>query len=127
MSDIENSSALKAIARKYDVAVVAVTSLRKAANFASKPSKNANSTPGLDDMLGAGRLTYDAVNVLYIDSEKETFVRGVERRGKIHITVLKSRYTGASASDGLISLPWYPSTGRISSDITNLNPESDAA
>lgn len=127
VADIENSTALKAIARKYQVAMVVVASLRKAANFKSKSSNGAAGEPSLDDLLGAGRLAYDAVNVLYIDSEKEKFERGVERRGKIHITVLKSRYSGASASDGLISLPWYPSTGRITNDITKWNPESDAA
>lgn len=125
-ADIQNSTALKAIARDASVALVIVTPLRKSANFASKPGKNkGKAKPALDDLLGAGRLGYDAVTALYVECVKHDVEAGRERTGEIHVDIWKARYADTSPNDQSLKLKWHPSCGRIVTNIIGLKPDEE--
>lgn len=59
-TDVMNFTALRKLARKHDIALIVVASARKGATF--KPADKLT----IDDLAGAGRLVYDAQNVLAI-------------------------------------------------------------
>jgi len=100
-TDLQDSTALKRIARRNDVAILAVATLRKATKFA-KPEEVT-----LDDVAGAGRLTYDATNVLFVWK-----VYGDANAGLVNVRVLASRFSGINENDAL-SFRWRPRFGRI--------------
>jgi len=98
--------------------------LRKAATFAKKPSSNDKTPASLDDVLGAGRLVFDAENVFYVDCEQPK--PGIyNSAGKVFIYPLKTRYSAAGSSGQRIELCWYPACGRIE-DFRDIEPQQDA-
>jgi len=106
-SDIENSTAIKEIAQECGVAMLVVSAMRKSATF-SKP--NGGKVPSLDEVTGAGRLTYDCTNCFYICNE----IDGEDpNRGTVYAHCLKSRYSGAGKRDEPFVFDWTPATGRI--------------
>jgi len=106
-ADLENSAALKRLARVQDVALVAVAALRK--------YKRAEAEQGttLDDVLGAGRLAYDAVNVLDVDCEQAECEAGTRPTGLVRLRPLKTRFSGLATPGRELQFRWYPGIGRI--------------
>ena len=101
-SDVLNSAALRKLARKHDAAILAVTALRKtqATNF--KPFEDLT----LDEISGAGRLVYDAQNVLLTRT-----VRGDDDAGLVKVRPMKRRF--AADREEILSMRWRPRTGAI--------------
>lgn len=101
-SDVLNSAALRKLARKHDAAILAVTALRKtqATNF--KPFEGLT----LDEISGAGRLVYDAQNVLLTRT-----VRGDDDAGLVKVRPMKRRF--AADREEILSMRWRPRTGAI--------------
>ncbi len=106
-ADVATSTELKRIARRSDVALIVISSMRKSGNF-----KGAKDTPTLDDILGAGRLGYDAENILAVNCE-QTGDPGVVPSGSVFIHPLKTRFSGAGSSGEILTLSWTPTTGRV--------------
>jgi replicative DNA helicase len=102
-SDLRNSAALKDLARKHGLAVLAVGALRKPAmQRADRPEE-----PGLSEVLGAGRLGYDATSVWRVDA----FQSAAESHLKL--TALKSRFSGAANTGESVRLSWRPECGYV--------------
>lgn len=99
-TDVLNSTALKRIARKNDLALVVIMDLRKGDNF-----KN-DSEIMIEHLRGAARTAYDATNVLYTWCE-----HGDDESGLIHIRPLKLRFS--RRDDRAVQLRWRPPFGRI--------------
>ena len=114
VSDLENSTAIKRIAQKYNVALVVIAALRKAAQFKQTKGKPKEDRPvTLDDVLGAGRLVYDAFNVLYVDGMQADNGAGSQPTGIVKVLPLKTRYSGVASSGADLQFRWHPSTGRV--------------
>lgn len=112
-ADLLNSTAMRRIARKNDVALLAVMAVRKTQATKTKTPKEIT----LDDVAGAGRLVYDATNVLYVWREM-----GDGDAGVVHVRPLKLRYAPLQ-DDTDVSLRWHPKTGLIE----NLDTTREAA
>ena len=106
-ADLENSAALKRLARVQDVALVAVAALRKYGRA------NSDAPASLDDVLGAGRICYDAVNVFDVDCQQDSPRPGERPVGTVRLRVLKTRYAGLGSAGKPLEFRWFPSTGRI--------------
>ena len=111
-ADLENSAALKRLARVQDVALVVVAALRKYGRKDDAPTS-------LDDVLGAGRLCYDAVNVLNVDCEQAPCEAGTRPAGLVRLYPLKTRYAGLASAGRELQFRWFPGIGRV----CNLEPE----
>jgi len=108
-TDLLNSTALRRIARHSNVAMLVVCALRKAATF-----KDSRDRPfSLDDVIGAGRIVYDATTVWGIDAEQGPAVPGRKPTGIIRLIPLKTRFASAAATHDDVVLRWYPGTGAI--------------
>jgi len=105
-ADLENSAALKRLARVQDIALVVVAALRKYGRKDETPT-------GLDDVLGAGRLVYDAYNVFDVNCEQSPCADGMKPSGLVRLRPLKTRYAGLAAAVGELRFRWWPSIGRI--------------
>ncbi|GMU37712.1 MAG: hypothetical protein EDS66_12225 [Planctomycetota bacterium] len=101
-SDVLNSAALRKLARKHDVAMLAVTALRKTPS--AKYEKPEALT--IDEISGAGRLVYDAQNVLLTWTK-----RGDDDAGLVKVRPMKRRF--AADREEILSLRWHPRTGAI--------------
>jgi hypothetical protein len=106
-ADLENSAALKRLARVQDVALVTVAALRKYGRKDDAPTS-------LDDVLGAGRLCYDAVNVFDLDCEQAEAAPGSRPVGLVRLRPLKTRYAALASTGRELQFRWGPSIGRIS-------------
>ena len=100
-SDLRNSTTLRSLARKYDIALLVVVALRKGARL-SKPENIS-----LDDFLGAGRLVYDAQTVFSVWCEI-----GDVDTGLVYARPLKVRFAPCD-EEHPVQLRWHPRTGRI--------------
>ncbi len=110
-ADVLNSTALRAIARENNVALVVVAALRKSqAVRKMKPEELM-----LDDVMGAGRLVYDASSVLHIWRKF-----GDIDTGLIYIKILKVRY--APMPNEPVQLRWRPQSGAIEDLLTETGP-----
>ncbi len=105
-ADVENSAALKRIARQCDVALVVVGALRKYGHGDERPTT-------LDDVTGAGRLVYDALSVLDVDCEQEECEAGTRPTGLVRLRPLKTRFAGLATPGREPQFRWYPGIGRI--------------
>jgi hypothetical protein len=101
-TDIRHSTALKRIARKYDIALLVVAAVRKGAT--SRESGELT----IDDLMGAGRLVYDAQSVLLVSRELEKTNSGI-----VKVRPLKLRFAPCDESSNVVRLRWKPSTGLI--------------
>jgi|GEM_PF-4455706 len=106
-ADLENSAALKRLAWVNDVALVVVAALRKYGR------KETDAPTSLDDVLGAGRIVYDAVNVFNVDCEQADCMTGVKPSGFVRLYPLKTRYSGLGAMKRELQFRWYPGCGRV--------------
>jgi replicative DNA helicase len=109
--DLETSTALKRVAWRNNIVFLVIAALRKAGNFKKVRGKNASDIV-LDDVVGAGRITYDAANVLYVQGERIA-TGSTMPRGFINVHLLKTRYSGGLPKDGIVKLEWFPACGRI--------------
>ncbi len=102
-ADIQNSTALRELARRHEVALVVIAALRKGqgANTA-EPIK-----VSIDDVAGAGRLAYDAQNVLLVWCDHGNGASGI-----VHVRPLKMRYA-PMMDDPNLQFRWQPRTGLI--------------
>lgn len=99
-TEVQTSTLLRHLARKFDVAIVPVCAVRKGAN------KKESDFVSLDDLMGASRLAYDATSVFYV------FRSGGEMdSGFVHVHAFKQRFAPLGGST--IQLRWRPSTGSI--------------
>jgi hypothetical protein len=105
-ADLENSAALKRLARVQDVALVVVAALRKYGRKDDAPTC-------LDDVLGAGRIVYDAYNVFDVDCQQSPCADGTKPSGLVRLRPLKTRYAGLTAAGGELQFRWWPGIGRI--------------
>ncbi len=96
--DMRNSSALKRIARQHDIAILAVSAVRK--------PKHDSDGVELSDVLGAGRLVYDAVSVMHVACSQST-----QEGAQMQVRCLKSRFS--ATSDEAITLAWDPACGSV--------------
>ncbi|MCK4340478.1 MAG: hypothetical protein KAY37_01990, partial [Phycisphaerae bacterium] len=112
-ADLENSAALKRLARINDIALVVVAALRKYGR------KDADAVTSLDDVLGAGRIVYDAVNVVNVDCEQADVTLGVKPTGLVKLLPLKTRYSGLGSTKRELCFRWQPGSGRVA----DLEPE----
>ncbi|HWL92316.1 MAG TPA: DnaB-like helicase C-terminal domain-containing protein [Phycisphaerae bacterium] len=113
-TDVLNSTAIKRVAQANDVAVLCIAALRKSAVMAARDkAKGANNSRPvtLDDVLGAGRLVYDATAVLHVNGISD------ENGNRLEVEILKSRFS--AQQDGPLSLDWHPEHGRIESPVAN--------
>ena len=101
-TELRNSTALKRLARKQDVALLVVAAVRKGTTNRSAE------TITLDDVLGAGRLGYDAQTVLCVSRKY-----GDSDTGLITVRPLKMRFAPCDEKRDGLQLRWYPRTGRI--------------
>lgn len=109
-SDLLNSAALRKLARQHDAAILVVAALRKTQSTRfGKPEELT-----LDEISGAGRLVYDAQNVLLTWT-----VRGDGDAGLVKVRPMKRRF--AANREEVLSLRWYPRTGAI----VDLDPGAD--
>jgi replicative DNA helicase len=106
-ADLENSAALKRLARVQDVALLVVAALRK------YKRADAEQATTLDDVLGAGRLAYDAVNVLDVDCEQAECEAGTRPTGLVRLRPLKTRFSGLATPGRELHFRWFPGIGRI--------------
>ena len=109
-TDLLNSAALRRIARRNDIALLIIAGLRKAGAVKKKEDRPIN----LDDVSGAGRITYDASSVWLVDSTQETTASG-RPAGFVTLTPLKLRFSGHGRDDK-VTLRWEPGYGAISDD-----------
>jgi len=101
-TDIKHSSALVMAARKNDIALVVVVSLRKGTE------KRTIENMSTDDVLGAARLGYDAINILAVGRKF-----GGKDSGLIRVRPLDMRFAPCGENSPTIDLRWKPSTGAI--------------
>ena len=113
--DLSNSAALRRIARKHDIAFVVVASLRKSAGFG-----NGDKPVSLDDVAGAGRITYDATSIWYVDAAQAPPSTGAQPTGIVKLTPLKSRFSGCASDGSEVQLRWEPGFGSMR-DLEGLN------
>ncbi len=107
-TDVANSSAMKRIARKQDVALMVVAALRKGGK------KAADTVPAtLDDVSGAGRICCDATNVMFVDCEQVEEPADPWPIGLVRIHPLKTRYSAAGSRGDVLALRWRPSWGEV--------------
>ena len=107
-SDLLNSAVFRRIARQNDIALVAVSALRK------PTGAQAEKDVALSDVLGAGRLGYDSTTVIAIRAKQEPGTAG-HPRGTVTLHILKSRFSGAMHGEP-VSLTWHPGWGRIENE-----------
>ena len=107
-TELRNSSALKRMASKFDIALLVVAALRK-----FRPSRKAGeaSKVTLDDVSGAGRLTYDCTSCWYVESEQQPTS---PPSGTIWLHALKARFSGVASLGEVLELRWAPHTGQVS-------------
>lgn len=101
-SDLLHSATLRRIARRHDVAMLVVMSLRKTKG--TTPVRPEKCT--IDDVAGAGRLVYDATDCLLVWCEP-----GDDKSALLKIKQLKSRF--ARCCDDPIQLRWRPRCAQI--------------
>jgi len=104
-ADLENSAALKRLARVQDIALVAVAALRKYGRKDDAPTC-------LDDVLGAGRIVYDAYNVFAVDCEQAPSGDGTKPSGLVRLRPLKTRWAGMPPGQEVL-FQWWPGCGRV--------------
>jgi replicative DNA helicase len=102
-ADILISGALRKLARRHDLALVVVAALRKSQAVRHTEPSNLS----IDDVAGAGRLAYDAQNVLLVWRNQ-----GDDDSGIVHVRPLKMRYSPMKDEVNL-QFRWRPSTGLI--------------
>jgi replicative DNA helicase len=100
-TDLLNSTKLKRIAKRFDVALAVIAALRKT----SKTTKPEEIT--LEELSGAGRIAYDAETVCNVWKEYST-----PDNGTVHAKILKSRF-GPPGDNSTVQLRWVPKTGQI--------------
>lgn len=100
--DLLNSTILKKLARKHDLSLLVVSAVRKGT------TKRDAATIALDDLLGAGRLAYDAQTVLLCSREY-----GDSDCGIIRVRPLKMRFASCDEKAEDLQLRWRPRTGLI--------------
>lgn len=110
-TDLLNSSAIRRIARQNEVALVVVSALRKSGQMNQRQEDQIT----LNDVLGAGRLVYDATTVTLVSSEQKAAPTG-HPRGTVSLRVLKSRFSPGSLGEA-IELTWHPGWGRVENAI----------
>lgn len=101
-TDVRHSTELKRIARKNDVALLVVAAFRKGATFRE------SATLSIDDLIGAGRLAYDAQTVVVVSRDI-----GEENCGLVKVRPLKLRFAPCDESSPDVQLRWRPRTGLI--------------
>jgi len=101
-TDVRNSTELKRIARKNDVALLVVAAFRKGATFRESAQLS------IDDLIGAGRLAYDAQTVVVVSREL-----GEDDCGLVKVRPLKLRFAPCDESSPDVQLRWRPRTGLI--------------
>ena len=107
-ADCENSAALKRMARHSQVAILVVLAIRK------RTKAQEEKPLGLDDILGDGRIGYDAVNAITVECEQpESFDDNPS--GTIMLTALKTRFSGMGARREQVELEWLPAFGAMKS------------
>lgn len=102
-ADCANSAALKRIARRNDLALVGIVAVRK------RKAADADKPIVLDDVTGAARICYDAVNVFGVQPSgcKDREPDGIE------LTPLKTRFSRLQSSGKVIRLDWMPMYGAV--------------
>lgn len=108
----ELSTMLKRLAMTCNIALVVVTAIRKSAALKSR-SQQEKRPIDMDDILGAGRIVYDAQNVFHVDAEQGVTGFGETPIGLVRIRGLKTRYSGLGSRDQELQFRWRPSVGRI--------------
>ncbi len=121
-TDLENSTAIKYLARDFDIALLVVSAMRKSANFA-KPTKS-KGAPSLDEVTGAARIGYDAANAFYIQSNLD---KHRPDRGLLELWCQKSRYSGLAKTDKVITLTWHPYSGAVTDKLNYAHGDDYAA
>ncbi len=102
--DCENSAALKRISQENEVALVVVVALRKQGRSAEdKPIT-------LDDILGAGRIGYDALTAFGVESQQ-----AAESSATITLTAIKTRFSRMGSQRESVVLDWAPEFGALKS------------
>lgn len=108
-TDLLNSTALKRVARQCNVAMIVVAALRKSNKATAKKDKAVT----LYDVLGAGRLVYDAAAVWAVQSEQDKVAKGDKPIGIVKLRPLKSRFSGCAAQQAEVQLRWHPGYGSV--------------
>ncbi|MCH8852819.1 MAG: AAA family ATPase [Planctomycetes bacterium] len=106
-SDLLNSTSIKKLATRHDIALVVVAALRKAANYRKKSESDKIT---LDDVSGAGRLTYDCTSCWFVEADRQS---GHAPSGTLKVHCLKSRFSGAASLGEIVQLCWAPYTGQV--------------
>lgn len=101
-TDVRHATELKRLARKNDVALLVVAAVRKGATFRESGQLT------IDDLIGAGRLAYDAQTVVVVSREL-----GEDNCGLVKVRPLKLRFAPCDDSSPDVQLRWRPRTGLI--------------
>jgi KaiC/GvpD/RAD55 family RecA-like ATPase len=101
-TDIRNSSELIRISKRHDIALIIVSALRKSASLSKKVDSDSIE---LSDVIGAGRLAYDATSVWFVRANH------AGNASTIDLKCLKSRFSGSVGQT--IPLRWNPETGAV--------------
>ncbi|MEP0846208.1 MAG: hypothetical protein HRF50_05215 [Phycisphaerae bacterium] len=108
-ADCENSAALKRLAQTCNIALLVIADLRK-----SGTQKGADREPtSIDEIRGAGRIAYDAVNVFAVDCEQVEADAGTRATGLVKVRALKTRYSGLGSAGEELHFKWWPAIGRV--------------
>lgn len=111
MTDCENSAMLKRLASAHGLALLVVADMRKGTK--REDAANLFLSVTLDDVRGAGRATYDAANVFFLDSEQAGNGPVKDPAGIVRLRALKTRFAAAGSRRDVFGLRWHPRTGRI--------------
>lgn len=101
-TDLRHSAELKRLARKNDVAILVVGAVRKGATFRTIEAMT------IDDVLGAGRIAYDAQTVLGVGCE-----HGDADSGLVKVRDFKMRFAPCDQNADPVQLRWRPRCGAI--------------